>query len=84
MAGVAAVEVSMDKSQINKKMIISEALRVNGKTSEVLSNSGIHCAGCWISGSETIEEGCLIHGMSQREIDLIIKKINQKTNGGKK
>jgi hybrid cluster-associated redox disulfide protein len=42
-----------------------------------LFEAGLHCIGCHMSAYETIEQGCLAHGFSKKEIDDLIKKLNE-------
>ncbi|PIT84862.1 hypothetical protein COU37_01230 [Candidatus Micrarchaeota archaeon CG10_big_fil_rev_8_21_14_0_10_45_29] len=47
-----------------------------------LMEAGMHCVGCPAAGFETLYEGCAAHGMSDKQIDALIKKLN-KTIGAK-
>jgi hybrid cluster-associated redox disulfide protein len=47
------------------------------KSAEILMESGMHCFGCPMAQMETIEEGCLAHGMSKKEVDKLIEKLNK-------
>jgi len=38
----------------------------------------MHCIGCPAAAMETLEEGCLAHGMDKKQIDNLIKKLNKK------
>lgn len=42
----------------------------------LLFQSGMGCVGCPMSMGETLEEGCRVHGMSNKEIDKLIEKLN--------
>jgi len=66
----------MKKIKITKKTTISEALKINDRSSEILFEAGLGCVGCSMTIFETIEDGCLGHGMSKKEIDELIKKLN--------
>ncbi len=57
---------------------LSELLSKNPKAAEILFESGMHCVGCAMAGSENIEQGCKAHGMSKKQIDELIKKLNRK------
>lgn len=62
--------------KITKKTKLSEVIR-NEKAAEMLMERGISCLGCPMAMSETIEEGCLAHGMTGKEIEELIKKMNE-------
>ena len=45
---------------------------------EVLVNDyGLHCVGCMAAAFETLEEGAKAHGYSDKEIEKMVKKLNQ-------
>lgn len=60
--------------KINKNDLISEVIRKNPKSSKVLFESGLTCIDCPLAMQETIEEGCLMHGLEPEEI---IDKLNK-------
>lgn len=65
--------------QITKNMSFSEVLKKNPDSAEILFENGLHCIGCGMAMYETLEQGCLAHGMDKKQIDTLIKKINKKT-----
>ena len=52
----------------------------NVETVEILTDIGLHCIGCFASQFETLEQGCKGHGMSDKEIDELINKLNNLNN----
>lgn len=50
----------------------------------LLISSGMGCIGCPMAQMETIEEGCKAHGMSSKEIDKLIDKLNKRIEGKKR
>ena len=69
----------MKKKQIkiNKEMVISEVLTRNADLAEVFISYGLHCVGCPISQSETIENGAKAHGLPDTQIDELITRLNE-------
>ncbi len=67
----------MKKDKITRKTKLSEIFRKNEKAAEILFKKGLTCMGCPMAMEETVEEGCLAHGMNKKEIDDLIKKINK-------
>ena len=49
----------------------------NVETVEILTDIGLHWIGCFASQFETLEQGCKGHGMSDKEIDELIKRLNE-------
>ena len=71
--------------KVTKKTKINELLIKKPELAGVLFYSGLGCVGCHMSSYETIEQGCKVHGMSDNEIDKLIKMLNEKKKtGGKK
>ena len=66
------------KEKITKKTKLGELLRKNEKAAEILFESGMHCIGCSMAMDETIEQGCMAHGMNEKEINEMIEKLNDK------
>jgi hybrid cluster-associated redox disulfide protein len=56
-------------------------LMENEKAIGILFESGLHCIGCGMAMYETLEQGCLAHGMNKKQIDELIKKLNNQTQG---
>lgn len=70
-----------NKKEITKDMTFSEIFEKKPEAIGVLFESGLHCVGCGMAQSETFEQGCEAHGMNKKQIDDLIKKMN---DGGKK
>lgn len=64
----------MKTQKINKKMSFGEVLKNNPEAAEILMNEGMHCCGCPMAMSETLEQGCQAHGI---DADKLIKKLNK-------
>lgn len=68
------------QNKITKEMTFEELLEKNPESMNILFESGLHCIGCHMSVYETIEQGCLAHGMNKKQIDALIKKLNENGN----
>ncbi len=66
----------MKAKKITKKMKFSEILELKPEAGEILFEAGMMCFGCPMASQETLEEGCKAHGMTKKEIDEIVKKLN--------
>jgi len=64
--------------KITRKTKLSELLGKNPKAAEILFEAGMACVGCPIAMQETLEQGCLAHGMTKKEVDELIKRLNKK------
>lgn len=62
---------------IKKKSLISEIAEKSPKAIELLMEQGLHCAGCFLGQFERLEEGAKLHGMTDEEIEKMVKKINK-------
>ncbi len=64
--------------KITKKSRMSEILKKNPEAAEILFSAGMGCCGCPMAQQEILEDGCKAHGMSDKEIDELVKKLNRK------
>ena len=64
--------------KITKKTQLNKLLMEDEKATEILFKAGLTCVGCPMAMQETIEQGCLAHGMNNKKIDELIKKLNKK------
>jgi len=65
--------------EITKDTQISEILRYREDLIEDLLQLGLGCVGCPMAQMETIEQGLKAHGASDKEVEEVIKKLNNKT-----
>ena len=68
----------MADQKIKKDMNFGELLRAYPKAGPILSGHGLHCIGCHIAVSETIEQGARAHGMDDAMIQKLVDELNQK------
>ena len=62
--------------KIDKKMMLGEIVQNFPKAAKYLTERhGIHCMGCPMAASETLEEGLAVHGFSRREIANIVEEM---------
>jgi len=71
---------------ITKEMTIGDVVKEYPEVIETLLESGVHCVGCHVSYWETLEQGFKGHGMSDNDVNNVIKKLNKaieenKSNG---
>ncbi|MEK6856237.1 MAG: DUF1858 domain-containing protein [Nanoarchaeota archaeon] len=64
----------MVKLKITKEQKIGEILAHNPKAGEILLKEGLSCGCCPIAMDETLDEGCILHGINT---DKILKKLNK-------
>ncbi|MCX6815743.1 MAG: iron-sulfur cluster assembly accessory protein [Candidatus Aenigmarchaeota archaeon] len=69
-----------DSIVITKDMTIAEILQAHPASAEVMQSYGLHCFGCHINMFETLEQGCLGHGMSQEIINDMLDDLNKVAN----
>lgn len=54
--------------EITKASTIGDILDLDPLTSEYFLQMGMHCLGCPASRGESIEEACMVHGVSADEL----------------
>jgi len=63
------------KQEINKKMTFMEIMEKHPDLEKALLEKGMHCVGCPMAQMESLEDGCLSHGLNP---DEIVKELNNK------
>lgn len=66
-----------EETKITKDMGVNEILMIKPEVADLLLEAGMHCLGCPMAQMETLEQGCLAHGMSEKEINNIVEKLNK-------
>ena len=61
-------------AQITKDMTISQVLSMDTGCAPVFFAAGMHCIGCPSAAGETLEEACLVHGIS---VDDLVSQLNK-------
>lgn len=46
------------------------------ESAEVFLSFGLHCVGCFANTFDTIEAGCMIHGMDKKEMQELLNEVN--------
>lgn len=63
-----------EDTKITKDMTFGEVLKKHPETVKTFFQYGMHCFGCHLSVSETIEQGALAHGVS---VEDLITELNK-------
>jgi hybrid cluster-associated redox disulfide protein len=58
---------------ITKDTIIGDILDIAPETAPIFFSIGMHCLGCPSSRGETVEEACMVHGVS---VDELLEQVN--------
>ena len=59
---------------ITKDMLISEILKHNPNSAEILMRFGMGCIGCPSSQMETLEQAAMVHGL---DLEKVMEALNQ-------
>lgn len=70
-------KIAKMKTKITGKTKFNILLKEKPESAEILLSEGMFCIGCPASAGETIEQGCLTHGMNKKQIENLIKKLNK-------
>ena len=63
--------------QITKQTLIKSFLEENPETAEILMAYGLHCVNCHFSEFDTLEDGAMVHGMSDEDVEFMIRDVNK-------
>ena len=61
---------------ITKDMTIGDVVTKYPSCIEALQSAGVHCVGCHVSYTETLEQGFKGHGMSDEEVEMVVTRLN--------
>lgn len=67
----------MAEDRIKKEMGFAEVLQKYPETAPIMMKNGLHCVGCHAAAFETIEQGCVAHGMVEEDIKNMLKEMNE-------
>ena len=68
-----------NKTKITKDILILDLVEQNSDLAEVLTEEyGFHCVGCMAASMETLEQGALVHGMDEDQIDKMVEELNKR------
>lgn len=68
-----------NKTKITKDILILDLVEQNSDLATVLTEDyGFHCVGCMAASMETLEQGALVHGMTDDQIDKMVKDLNKR------
>lgn len=66
--------------KITKEMSIEEIINKIPNAAEVMFSKGLHCVGCHVAASESLEQGAKAHGLTDKQIANMVKEINKIAN----
>jgi hybrid cluster-associated redox disulfide protein len=66
------------KTKINKDSLIDNVIKKEPNLAEDFFKMGMMCIGCPMSQAETIEQGCMAHGFSEKQTQKFVEKLNKK------
>ncbi|MBU0981068.1 DUF1858 domain-containing protein [Patescibacteria group bacterium] len=62
--------------KFNEESLIGDILRFIPEAAEVLEDYGMQCISCSIGSFESIGDGAFVHGLSDKELQKLLKKLN--------
>jgi len=66
-------------AKITKDILILNLVEQNPDLAQILTEDyGFHCVGCMAASMETLEQGALVHGMTEDQIDKMVEDLNKK------
>ena len=69
--------MSEEGQKITKDMTLGDVVAKYPETARVMMSYGLHCIGCHVAAWETIEQGAMGHGMSQEDLEKMMKDLNE-------
>ena len=66
--------------EIKKDTVIGDILDIAPQTAPIFFSIGMHCLGCPSSRGETVEEACMVHGLTGEQMDKLLDIVNEEAN----
>ena len=66
------------KQYVTKNMTFGEVIEKYPVAIEVMLKYNLHCIGCHMAATETIEQGAKGHGLDDEQIEEMIEEMNEK------
>ncbi|MFH1456448.1 MAG: iron-sulfur cluster assembly accessory protein [archaeon] len=66
--------------KVEKDMTIAEVIELCPQSIEIMAKHGLHCVGCSVATYETLEEGMKAHGLSDKDVESMVKEIDNLVN----
>jgi hybrid cluster-associated redox disulfide protein len=63
--------------KITKGMTLGDIISKYPETMEIMMKYGLHCIGCHVAAWESLEQGAKAHGMSDKNIESMLKEMNE-------
>lgn len=67
----------MANEQVTKDMLIGDIIAKHPEVASIMLSYGLHCVGCSANPFDTIESGCIVHGMDEEIVDNLVNDINE-------
>jgi len=56
---------------------LGDVVRQYPETADIMLEYGLHCVGCFANQFDTVEQGALLHGMDEEEIEEMLARVNE-------
>ena len=66
----------MVEEKITREMTLGDIVSKYPVAAQVMMDFGLHCIGCHVATWETLEQGAKAHGLSDKQVDEMVEKIN--------
>ncbi len=67
----------MSTPTISKDMTVREVITLVPVAADIMLEYGLHCFSCSVGGTETLAEGCAMHGFDAETLDALVVDINE-------
>jgi hybrid cluster-associated redox disulfide protein len=69
-------KASSDVPLVHRWMSVADIADLHPDAGDVLAAYGLHCIGCAFSSADTLEDGAVLHGLSDDDIENILIDLN--------
>jgi hybrid cluster-associated redox disulfide protein len=65
---------------LTKGMLLAEVVEKSPAAAKLLAEYGLSCTTCFANSFDTLQDGAIVHGMTDEEVDQMINEINEEIN----
>jgi iron-sulfur cluster assembly accessory protein len=68
---------TIHEGEVTKDWTIGDIIQQHPEVVETIMEFGVHCVGCHVNAFESLEMGFKGHGMTDKDVDDAVKRINE-------
>lgn len=68
--------IELTPPTVDKTMAVYEIITICPAAADIMAAYGLHCFSCSVGGTESLSDGCAIHGFDEETTDALVDDLN--------